>query len=197
MAEERPALTRRGDPKYTWDDTVAAVGQDFSGDVEHVADEIIAYTDVVRYNEVWEFGNLLYWDEEVAKQAGYRGVVVPWSAIKQTFSYRGAWRPGEPTRYPTPDLHVMARFGSMTPQGREIPMPPTTQGVFTDMEIEFFEPVCVGDQVTVKGNKLVSVRPRKTRIGDGAFYVTENEYYNQRGELVARAHPGSYSYNPA
>ena len=75
-------------------------------------------------------------------------------------------------------------------------MPPTTQGVFTDMEIEFFEPVCVGDQITVKGNKLVSVRPRKTRIGMGAFYVTENEYYNQRGELVARAHPGGYSYNP-
>ena len=185
------------DEKYTWDDTVAAVGQDFAGGEEHVADETIAYNDVVRYNEVWEFGNLIYWDEETAKQAGYRGVVVPWSAIKQTFSYKGAWRPGEPTRFPQAmDKNQSTRFGSFWPEGKEIPKPPTTQGVFTDMEVEFFEPVCVGDRLTPKGRKLTSVRPRKTRIGDGAFYVTETGIYNQRGELVARTWQGMYSYNP-
>ena len=182
--------------KYTWDDTIAAVGQDFAEGVDHQADETIAYNDVVRYNEVWEYGNLLYWDEEVAKQAGYRGVVVPWSAIKQTFSYKGFWRPGQPTRFPTPDLHVSQQGVSFSPVGKEVPRPQTSVGIFTDMVIEFFEPVCVGDQLSVKGNKLVNVRPRETRIGVGAFMNRENEFYNQHGKLVARANQGGYSYEP-
>ena len=196
MTQEQPPANRRGDPKYTWDDTVAAVGKDFSGGKDHIGQETIAYTDVVRYCEVWEFGNLLYWDEAVAKQAGYRDVVVPWSAIKQTFTYNSSWRPGEPTRFPTPDLHVTAQSPAQDEE-EQLPMPPTTQGVVTNMVIEFFEPVCVGDRITIKGSKLVSVRPRKTRIGDGAFIDRERGFYNQRGELVARTVQGGYSYNPA
>ena len=194
--EQPPVLQRRGDPKYTWDDTVAAIGQDFAEGPEHVADETIAYNDVIRYCEVWEYGNSLYWDEEVAKRAGYRGVVVPWSAIKQTFSYRGSWRPGEPTRFPL-DAHkdVMGKMASYSIAGREIPMPPTTQGLNTGMSIEFFEPVIVGDRITVKGRKLVEVRPRQTRIGFGAFTVTESSIYNQRGELVAKIGEAGYAYN--
>ena len=83
MTEER---RMRGDPRYTWDDLVAAVGQDFATGDEHIADETISYNDVVRYCEPWEISNPIHWDEEAAKQMGYRGVVVPWSAIKQTFS---------------------------------------------------------------------------------------------------------------
>ena len=182
--------------QYTWDDTVAAVGKDFSGGKEHLADETISYNDVVRYCEPWEIGNLLYWDEAAAKQAGYRGVVVPWSAIRQTFSYGGAWRPGDPSRFPTPDLNASARFGAMQPEAEPLPMPPTRQGVVTDIDMEFFEPVVVGDRVTVKGKKLISVRPRQTRIGVGGFYVTQSEYYSQQGDLVARVNFGMYSYNP-
>ena len=196
MAEEKSVLMRRGDAKYTWDDAVAAVGKDFSGGKNQVGQETIAYTDVVRFCEVWEFGNLLYWDGKVAKQAGYKGVVVPWSAIKQTFTSNNFWRPGEPTRFPTPDLHVMAQSPAQDEE-EQLPMPPTTQGIVTNMVIEFFEPVCVGDQITIKGNKVVSVRPRKTRIGDGAFIDRERGFYNQRGEMVARATQGGYSYNSA
>ena len=75
-------------------------------------------------------------------------------------------------------------------------MPPTTQGLNTGMNIEFFEPVCVGDRLTVKGKKLIEARPRKTTIGFGAFILTESEIYNQRGELVARTQEGGYAYNP-
>lgn len=190
------AASPRGDPQYTWEDTIAAIGQDFSTGEEHVADELIERTAVERYCEVWEIGNPIYWDAGVAKQAGYPATVVPWSAIKQTFSYRGAWRPGDPTRFPL-DMHkdATARLGSFSPAGRPVPAPRTSVGIFTDMEIEFFEPVCVGDRITVRGNKLVGVRPRKTRIGDGAFVNRESDFYNQRGELVARANQGGYSYN--
>ena len=47
-----------------------------------------------------------------------------------------------------------------------------------------------------KDYKLVNVRVRETRVGVGAFVNYENEFYNQRGELVARAVQGGYSYNP-
>ena len=154
--------------------------------------------DVVRYCEPWEIGNLLYWDDEAAKQRGYRGGggVVPWSAISQTFSYGGAWRPGDPTRFPTPNPNASARFAVMQPEAEPLPMPPTRQAVVTDIDMEFFEPVVVGDRITMRGSKVVSVRPRKTRIGDGAFIGRENGFYNQHGELVARAIQGGYSYNP-
>ena len=198
MAEEKSVeRPRGGDPKYTWDDTIAAIGQDFSGGGKLVAQEVIAYNDVVRYCEPWEIGNPLYWDEKVAKQVGYRGVVVPWSAIKQTFSYGGYWRPGEPTRFRVQDNFNASFDTPPSPlQAREVPRPVTTQGFFTDMRIEFFEPVVVGDQLTKSGNKLVSVRPRKTAVGDGAFTSRESEWHNQRGELVARGAEGSYAYNP-
>lgn len=185
-----------GDSQHTWQDTIDAIGQDFSCGEIQIADETISYTDVVRFCEPWEIGNPIYWNESAAKEAGYRGVVVPWSAVKQTFSYTGFWRPGLPTEFPTADIHAATRYPNMAPQGKEIPKPMTAAGIFTNMEIEFFEPVCVGDRITVKGNKLVGVRPRKTSIGEGAFVNRENEFYNQRGELVARAIQGGYSYNP-
>ena len=181
--------------QYTWDDAVAAIGKDYSGGKNQVGQEEIAYNDVVRYCEVWEMGNPIYWDEAAAKQAGYRGVVVPWSSIKQTFTYNSFWRPGEPTRFPTQDLNV-SMSNPARGQGERLPVPPTTTGVVTDVEIEFFESACVGDQLTVKGDKVVNVRPRQTRIGYGAFVNRANEIFNQRGDLVARVNQGVYSYNP-
>jgi hypothetical protein len=196
--KKRPALVHRGDAKYTWDDTIAAIGQDFSGGTKRIADETIAYTDVVRYAEPWEIGNPIYWDESAAKKAGYRGVVVPWSAIKQTFTFRGGWRPGHPQRFLTSDVNLMSNKPTeLQEDGDPIPMPPVTQIVVTDVEIEFFEPVIVGDHLTAKGGKLTNVRPRKTRLGEGAFLNKQHEIYNQRGELVARINQGDYYYNPA
>ena len=184
------------EPDYTWDDLVAAIGTDFSTGEEHIADETISYTDVVRYCEPWEIGNPIYWDEASAKQAGYRGVVVPWSAIKQTFSYGGFWRPGEPTRFPTPDPAFWGDVGDNVPKAKPLPKPKTIRGLVTHMEIEFFEPVVVGDRLHVKGRRLIDVRPRQTKLGFGAFTTMESEVYNQLEQLVARVRAGSYPHNP-
>ncbi len=198
MTQERPALMRRGNPKYTWEDTIAAIGKDFSGGKKRVAQETIETTTVARYCEVWEIGNPIYWHKDAARQAGYQGMVAPWSSIKQTFTSRGFWRPGDPSRFPVgTDMNAMtASAFDDDGSGEEVPMPPITQVIVTDVQIEFFEPACVGDRLTVQGNRLANVRPRKTRIGVGAFINNENEIYNQRGELVARVNQGMYSYNP-
>ena len=182
---------------YTWDDLVAAIGRDFSGGEIVTADETISYTDVVRYCEPWEIGNPIYWDEASAKQAGYRGVVVPWSAIKQTFCYSGRWRPGQPTRFPSADPDYRASNGTYQPGGNfpPLPMPKTSQAVVTHMEIELFEPVVVGDRLHVKGRRLTEARPRQTKIGFGAFTTMEAEVYNQLDQLVVKVHEGLFQYN--
>ncbi len=197
MTQDRPAMAQRGDARYTWDDTIAAIGQDFSGGKDRIAQETIEATSVARYCEVWEIGNPVYWYEDAAKQAGYRGVVAPWSSIQQTFTYNSFWRPGQPSRFPV-GTDINAMTSNATPLGEEeqsVPTPPTTQGIVTDIQIEFFEPVCVGDKIITRGSKLVSVRVRETRIGYGAFMNRETEFYNQSNQLVARMNRGGFSYN--
>ncbi|MFH1140851.1 MAG: MaoC family dehydratase N-terminal domain-containing protein [Chloroflexota bacterium] len=197
--ENQPvAASPRGDSRYTWEDTIAAIGKDFSGGKKRVAQETIDPTAVSRYCEVWEIGNPNYWYKDAAKQAGYRGLVVPWNAIKQTFSYKGFWRQRDPSRFPVgTDVNDMtASAFDEDESGEVVPMPPITQVIVTDVQIDFFEPACVGDRLTIQGNRLANVRPRKTRIGIGAFINNENDIYNQRGELVARVNQGMYSYNP-
>ena len=194
-------MTSEADHQYNWEEMIAAIGQEFGGDEEHVADEAIEYTAVIRYCEPWEIGNPIYWDEEVARQAGYRGVVAPWSGLRQTWAYKGRWRPGDPTRFPE-DLgkDMNAPQGGFLPAGKPLPMPRTREGgrareggLVTDLNMEFFEPACVGDRLSVTGKKLVNVRPRRTKIGEGAFYNTISELYNQRGQLVARYNFGMIS----
>ena len=60
------------DDFYPWEDTTAAVGTDYSGGKILVADERVEKAALARYCEAFEFGNPLYWDEEIAKRAGYR-----------------------------------------------------------------------------------------------------------------------------
>lgn len=198
MTQERPVMMRRGNPKYTWDDTVKAIGKDFTGGKDRMAQETIETFAVARLCEVWEIGSPIYWHKDAAKQAGYGNVVVPWSSTQQTFTNSSFWRPGEPTRFPMSSEKDASASDPSPAQETEdvLPMPPHTNSVRTDMEIEFFEPVCVGDRLTSRGDKVVNVRPRKTRIGFGAFVNWESLVYNQRGALVARVVRGSYSYNP-
>lgn len=181
--------------EHTWDDLTAAIGQDFSGGVERTGVEPIEWSNIRRYCEPLELDCPIHYDEEVAKAHGYRRVVAPISGISSTFTNQGVWKPGDPTRWPVKDAHGTA----VRPAEAAAPAPPaprTTAGFATDIEIEYFEPVCVGDRLTAKGRKLVSVRVRETSVGFGAFTVYESEIYNQRGELVARMRNGGYQYNP-
>ncbi|MEK7777111.1 MAG: MaoC family dehydratase N-terminal domain-containing protein [Chloroflexota bacterium] len=195
MAEEEISSNRGGNPKYTWDDFVAAVGKDFSGGNELVSDEVIEYSSVMRFCEPWEIGNPIYWSKQAANRLGYRGTVTPWSAIRLTFSTAGRWKPGDETHFPTPEPNASGPMHTFSEGGEELPMPPYAYSIATNMRIEFFEPACVGDRLTARGEKLVNVVLKRTRVGFGAFHTRERRIYNQRGELVARVSSTSYSYN--
>ncbi len=194
---ERPARRRsqRGDPNVTWEDTAKHIGEDFSGGIIMVADERVDKVMLSRYCEPAEIGNPLYWDEEIARMAGYRSQVMPWSGVKEVPTYSGNWRPGQPTRFPLDvDMDYQSQLAARQPSSGNPPMPPTNANFFTDMTIEFFEPVCLGDRLATMGRVLHHVTPRETRVGIGAFTGYTTSYFNQNGQLVAKATQGSYSF---
>jgi acyl-CoA thioesterase FadM len=75
-------------------------------------------------------------------------------------------------------------------------MPPSPGFFATDIEIDYLQPVVVGDHVCMRGRKLLSCIPKETRVGRGAFITWESEILNQRAELVARIRVGMYQYVP-
>ena len=185
----------RGDPNITWEDTAKHIGEDYSGGIIMVADERVDKVMISRYCEPAEIGNLLYWDEEVARMAGYRSQVVPWAMVKEVPTYGGNWRPGEATRFPLDkEMDWQSQLANRQPSAGGPPTPPTNAGFFTDMTIEFFEPVCLGDRLTTMGYTLRHVTPRETRVGIGAFVGFDTSYFNQYGQLVARATQGGYRF---
>jgi acyl-CoA thioesterase FadM len=66
----------------------------------------------------------------------------------------------------------------------------------TETEVDYIRAVIVGDRLSQTGCKLLSCIPKETRVGRGAFFTTEVEIHNQRGELVARMRQQLYCYNP-
>ena len=189
------ATTQAGDSNVTWADTAKHVGEDYSGGTIMVADERVDKVMISRYCEPAEIGNLTYWDEEVARMAGYRSQVVPWAMVKEVPTYSGNWRPGQSTRFPLDaDVDFQSQLAARQPTVGDPPMPPTNAGFFTDMTIEFFEPVCLGDRLTTMGRVLERVTPKETRVGVGAFLGYSTSYFNQDGELVAKATQGYYRF---
>ena len=195
-SEEQPTQGRRGgDPDVTWEDTAKHIGEDYSGGIIMVADERVDPSMITRYCEVAEISNLTYWDEDVARMAGFRGQVVPWAMVKEVPTYSGLWRPGEGTRFPLDaDIDFQSQLAARQPSVGSPPTPVTNAGFFTDMTIEFFEPICVGDRITSMGKQLHHVTPRETRVGIGAFVGYTTSYFNQQGNVVAKATQGGYSF---
>ena len=183
--------------EHTWEDLVAAIGQDFSGGEVREAADPIDRSMIRRYCEPLEDDCPLYYDEEVAKKHGYKGIIVPWSAVT-SLTTAAIWNPGDSTRWPVTDKDYTATIrpaGERT-EGKAIPlpMPKTNAGFATDVEIEYLLPVYIGDRLSSRGSKLVSVTLRETRVGYGAFTVREGEIINQRGEVVAKTRNGAYAY---
>jgi acyl dehydratase len=179
-----------------WQPVIDLIGEDFSEGERVPAADTVEKTSIRRYLEPLEFGCPLHYDEEAARANGYRGILAPYSGISQTWTDQGQWHPGQATNYPTADPNANGVRRVQAAAGRPVPSPDTSAGFATDIEIEYFEPVVVGDHLTYSGRKLLSVTPRETSVGRGAFMVWQREVHNQRGELVAQLRNGGYQYVP-
>lgn len=128
------------------------------------------FTAIRRVCEALELGCPLHWDDDVAKAHGYPGLVMPSSSM---MSRPPMWKPGAPILWPDREVHGLAHLPPARAD-RRLPSPRTTAGFQTKVETEYWQPVCVGDRLYRRGSKLVSVVVRDTRVGSGAFIVTES-----------------------
>jgi acyl dehydratase len=178
-----------------WDETAGAIGRELAGGEKQVAADLVEAGAIRRYCEPLELACPLHHDEAAAREAGYRGIVAPVSGISSRWSRGSLWEPGEPTSYPSADRDAdMIR----RPEGRMslVPGPRMPRTFATDVEVEHGAPVCVGDRLTTSGLRLVSVVPKETSVGRGAFVTTESAIHNQLGELVATVRHGGFQYRP-
>jgi acyl dehydratase len=128
--------------------------------------EEVAASDVRRYVEATGDRNQLWLDDATARSAGYRGRVVPPMLVIDL-----VWR------LKTTDA------GRMTDR---VPLPPNyidTRNVETEME--WLEPVYVGDRLSVR-HRIRDIVARPGRRGIGVYITRETEYVRTDGTLVAR-----------
>ena len=174
----------------TWEHTKAWIGRTVSVSKRGGCDAVEAGT-IRPWLEVLEFGCPLHYDEKAAREAGYKGLFAPYTML-QTYSSPANWQPGQPTLWQSnhPNFTMRAQV-----KQDEIPLP----GIYsfaTDVEIEYFKPLYLGDRVSVRERRLVNVNPKHTSVGQGAFLTWESRFCNQHGDLVGVARTSSYVYVP-
>ncbi len=133
--------------------------------------------------ETLEDGNPLYLDEDYARSRGMAGLVAPPGSIMTTFAmqYRWPWPPGG--REPAPHIHYTIK------ELLNLPV-----GIISEVEVENYTPLLVGDRVSVS-QRLVSISPwKKTRVGEGHFWTMDRLYRNQKGELLCRERMSAFGY---
>lgn len=178
--------------KKEWQPVVGAVGQDFGDQVLLFGADGVELAVIRRYLEPLEFDCPLHYDRTTARNAGYRDVIAPWSALS-VFTARPLWSPGDPPIFTNSHYD----FQPAGVGGFSLTIAPPTVGLLgTDLAVEYFEPVVLGDRIARFGRRLVSCHPKDTRIGRGAFLKWESEFRNQDKVLVARMTTGTYIYNP-
>jgi hypothetical protein len=185
------------DWQAVWQPMIDAIGTDFGADSAITAVDEIEKGAVRKFCEPTEMDCPLFYDEQAAKAHGYAGIVAPYSGISQTWVAQAFWSPGAGSLYKTPSRDETPNLMGARQQGsKQPPLPPTSAAFATDIEIEYQQDAYVGDRLTQSGNRLLSVVPKETSVGRGAFMIYESYVRNQRGELIATIRRGLYQYNP-
>jgi acyl dehydratase len=169
----------------TWAEAEACVGEIIK--VSRGADAVEPGT-IRRWLEPKEFDAPIHTDDEAARAAGHDGVIAP-ATMVFTYGLPAYWQPGDPP----------AKMGD---EPRQIPIPvifdvpaPCSLSFATSMEIEFFDPLRLGDRVSVE-HRLVELTRKTLSVGEGAFFTQEDTYRNQRGKRVAVGRLVIFRFNP-
>ena len=172
---EKSEHNRPGWGKWgTWEETESYLGKVIG--VAEGADAVEQGT-IRRWMESKEFDCPIHLDDAAARAAGYKGVTAPDNMIF-TYGLPAYWQSGEPHEQPGAEP-------------RQIPIPvifdvpaPCNLSFASNIDIEYFAPMYPGDRIT-RTSRLVSIRRKTLRVGDGAFLRQEDTYTNQDDEVVA------------
>jgi acyl dehydratase len=116
--------------------------------------------------------NPLYFDEAAARAAGYRTTLVPPIFL--------AW-----SLAPARPVDQVRTDGLYRGEGRRVTLN-VKRVMFGGEEWEFLAPVYAGDTITSE-TRLKSLEEKSGGSGPFVLQVTETEYTNQEGAVVARA----------
>ena len=180
----------REDWESAWQPLIDAIGTDFAPDEVTWGIEVIEKGIIRRYLEPIEFDAPLHYDEAVAKKHGYAGIIAPYSGLA-TWTTVGVWSPGQDPVYLSDGRNDLPRSSRTMVK---MPGPDTNGGFATDVEYEYLRPFVLGDRVGTRGRKLLSVLPKQTSVGRGAFSTTESEIVNQDMEVIAVQRLSTYGY---
>jgi acyl dehydratase len=124
--------------------------------------------------------NPAYWDADVAGEI-WGGIIAP-PGMLQTWLLPLPWRPDGKQ-----DFTSMI---TLVPLPGEKPINVST-------EFRFFEPVFVGDRLSMSDRLTELSEAKTTRLGTGYFLTTEAEIRNQHGRLVATSTNVLFRYQAA
>ena len=129
-----------------------------------------------RYVNATEDQNPLYRDEEFAKKSRYGGLIAPpfWLAS----------HPLATGQRLTEVLHMRREDGPLPGSTPSVRIEGMNRGVNGGSEIEWFRPVYLGDVLTYK-SRVGEINERMGRTGPLVVRITETEFRNQDGELIA------------
>jgi acyl dehydratase len=124
--------------------------------------------------------NPAYWDPDVAAEI-WGGIIAP-PGMLQTWLLPLPWRP-----------EGKQDFTSMITL---VPLP-GEKPINVSTEFRFFEPVFVGDRLSMSDRLTDLSEEKTTRLGTGYFLTTEAEIRNQHGRLVATSTNVLFRYQAA
>jgi hypothetical protein len=197
----------RPDWHADWDPLMARIGQDLfhlpvhrawgsgHGDIVWGADPV-EYGTLRRYLEALEFDAPLHCDPESARAQGYADLVLPVTAVT-AFSLPPVWRPGEPSVFVDENRNAQPTSEHSSGFGHFPAGPPGYPAHFgTDLEIAISRPAVIGDWIGRHGSRLISVIPKETSVGRGAFVQWEVEFVLKTMEPIGTFRPQIYIYAP-
>ncbi len=190
-----------------WYPLVAMIGQDLFTQPDHRGwgtpyGDIIWGPDRIdrsalrRYLEPLEFECPLHDDPECARAEGFSGLVLPATALL-SFTFQPIWSPGGPPVFAGAGRNDPPEASDNGSAARFPVVPPIYSGYFgTDFELDVIRPAVVGDRIGRHGSRLLSVQPKQTPVGRGAFLIWEQEIVDGDRLAIARVRVQMYVYEP-
>jgi len=132
--------------------------------------------------ETVEDANPLYNDRDYARGRGFKDIIAQPGMNICTLVM--------PYRWPMTEFHKTRQLLHFeVKELLELPV-----GILANYETFFYHPVQIGDRLSTTGRLVEISEFKRTRLGEGYFTKLETNYYNQREELVSRAHTNLFSY---
>lgn len=170
-------------PEYVSDEVAQEI-RSLTRETEPVLGPVEVSEYLVRHwCEALEDGNPLYLDEAFARSRGYRGLVAPPGLLVGTLTtpFRWPWPPNGQQQERNIHHYLKALLN--------LPV-----AIATDLEMEYYRYLQVGDRVKVS-QQLVSISPwKKTRLGEGHFWTVDRIYRDMKDQIVARARQTYFAY---